>query len=201
MKRAVDFYYDFGSPNAYLAHKVLPIITDRYNAQLICIPILVGGIFKSTSNQPPIAAFGHVQGKVPYLQTEIVRFCERHKVPFQMNPHFPVRTVTLMRAATYARGKPWEDAFVETCFDGLWQRGENLDDPAVLHQTLLTAQLPADDIMNATQDAEIKEELKRLTSQAVERGAFGTPTMFIGDEMFFGKDSLDDLDWRLSQSS
>ncbi|WP_390914714.1 DsbA family protein [Pseudosulfitobacter sp. SM2401] len=197
--RDVEFYYDFSSPNAYLVHKVLPTITARYDAQVISKPILLGGVFKSTNNQAPMLAFKDIPGKVDYMRVEMARFLERHQTPFLFNPHFPVNSLNLMRAAVFAQGKPWESKYIDAIFDAMWVQGKALADIAVITDVLDAADLPTRDIMNASQDADIKSNLADVTAAAVARGIYGSPAMFIGDEMFYGKDSLSDLEWRLGQ--
>ena len=193
-----DFLYDFGSPNAYLVHKLLPDLATRCRATVTWTPILLGGVFKATNNQSPMQAFSGVAGKLAYQQVEIARFIERHDLPFQFNPHFPVMTIGVMRGAAYAQGKDWESDYINAVFDALWVQGAKMDDPDVIAQVLTDAGLPTADIMAATQKPEVKQALIDTTSAAVDRGVFGAPTMFVGDEMFFGKDSLTDLEWRLT---
>jgi 2-hydroxychromene-2-carboxylate isomerase len=195
----IEFMYDFGSPNAYLVHKCLPEIASKTGAEIVFRPILIGGVFKATNNQPPMMAFANVPGKNEYMRVEMARFIERHQMPFQFNPNFPVNTLNVMRAAVFAQGKAWEVDYIDAVFDAMWVNGQNMSDLDVVSQVLGAANLPADDIINAMQDPEIKSSLMDVTSAAVARKTYGSPTMFIGDEMFFGKDSLSDLEWRLSQ--
>jgi 2-hydroxychromene-2-carboxylate isomerase len=195
----IEFYYDFSSPNAYLVHKLLPDIAARYGADVVWRPILLGGVFKSTNNKPPMVAFSGIPGKVDYMRVEMARFIERFAVPFAFNPHFPVNSLALMRAAVHARGTDWERRYIDVLFDAMWIDGQNLADPEVIQQVLHAADLPVSDIMNAVQDADIKSELVTLTQDAVALGCFGAPTMFVGTEMFYGKDALSDLEWRLGQ--
>jgi 2-hydroxychromene-2-carboxylate isomerase len=199
--RDVEFYYDFSSPNAYLVHKVLPTITARYDAQVIWRPILLGGVFKSTNNQAPMLAFKDVPGKVDYMRVEMARFIERHQTPFLFNPQFPVNSLNLMRAAVFAQGKSWESKYIDTVFDAMWVQGKAMADPAVIAEVLDAAGLPTNEIMNVTQDADVKASLADVTAAAVARGIYGLPAMFVGDEMFYGKDSLSDLEWRLDQKA
>ena len=196
----IDFIYDFGSPNAYLVHKVLPGIAARHGAYVRYCPVLIGGIFKATNNQPPLIAFSGVTHKIDYIRLEIDRFIRRHEVPFRFNPHFPVMTIAVMRGAVFAQGKDWEKTYTDTVFDALWLHGRKMDDPDVIVAELTKADLPATEIMTATQLPEMKEKLAEVTAAAVARKVFGAPTIFVGDEMFFGKDALDDLDWYLGQS-
>ncbi|MFK7753130.1 MAG: 2-hydroxychromene-2-carboxylate isomerase [Sedimentitalea sp.] len=195
----IAFFYDFGSPNAYLMHKVLPSIAARYQAKLTYHAMLLGGVFKATNNQSPMMAFANVPGKLAYQRLEMMRFVERHGLAFQMNPHFPVMTIGVMRGAVYAQGKPWETRYLDTVFDAMWVHGQKMDDPNVIGAVLDAADLPANDIISATQTPDIKAGLIANTETAVARGVFGAPTVFLGDEMFYGKDSLADLEWRLAQ--
>lgn len=197
--KTIEFLYDFGSPNAYLVHKVLPGIAARHGAKLDYVPILLGGVFKATNNQSPMMAFADVIGKLSYQVVEIERFKRRHNLVYAMNPNFPVMTIGVMRGAIYAQGKDWEQAYIDAVFDAMWVDGQKMDDPTVIGEVLDKAGLPAREIMAATGESEIKQGLIDNTSAAVKRGVFGAPTMFVGNEMFFGKDSLDDLDWVLGQ--
>ena len=138
--------------------------------------------------------------KIDYIRLEIDRFFRRHDVPFRFNPHFPVMTIAVMRGAVFAQGKDWEQTYTDTVFDALWLHGRKMDDPDVIAAELTKADLPAAEIMAATQMPDIKEKLAEFTAAAVARKVFGAPTMFFGDEMFFGKDALDDLDWALGQA-
>lgn len=198
--REIEFLYDFGSPNAYLVHKVLPAIADRHGAALRYVPILLGGVFKATGNQSPMQAFAGVQGKLAYQSKEIARFVRRHGLSYKMNPHFPVMTIGIMRGAIYAQGNAWEIKYIDTVFDAIWGQGEKMDDLPTIARVLGDAGLPAAEIMAATQTPEIKQGLIDTTAAAVARGVFGAPTMFVGTEMFFGKDSLPDLEYALQQA-
>lgn len=195
----IEFMYDFGSPNAYLVHKILPALAKRCDAEVVYRPILIGGVFKATNNQPPLIAFAGIPGKVDYIRVEMARFLERHKLPFKFNAHFPVNTLNVMRAAVYATGKDWENKYIDVVFDAMWVDGKDMSNLDVVAEVLSEAGLPKDDIMNAVQDADIKSSLVDATAAAVARKTYGAPTMFVGKEMFFGKDSLGDLEWRLSQ--
>jgi 2-hydroxychromene-2-carboxylate isomerase len=193
----IEFYYDFGSPNAYLVDAVIHRIASRHDARVVLKPILLGGVFKATNNQPPMAAFAAVPPKLDYLRTEIARFVKRYEVAFFFNPHFPVMTVAVMRGAVASLGQPYERDYYDTVMRAMWHDGEKMDDPDVIAQVLTAAGLPAAEIMEAAQTQKVKDRLRDLTDAAVARGVFGAPTMFVGEEMFFGKDSLDDLDWYL----
>lgn len=194
----IDFYWDFGSPNVYIAEKILEGIAERTGATVAHHPILLGGLFKMTSNQPPMLAFKDVQGKTAYMQQQMARFLKRYDLPFNWNPHFPVITTALMRGATFAQGKDWEQAYKDTVYRAIWVDQVNMTDPEIAGETLAAAGLPATDIMAAAQDQAIKDQLFAATEAAAKRGAFGAPACFVGDQQFFGKDTLDDLEWYIT---
>lgn len=196
--QTIEFLYDFGSPNAYFVHKTLPGLAARYGATVRYQPILLGGVFKATNNQSPMQAFGGVNGKLQYHARETQRFIKRHELTFHMNPHFPVMTIGVMRGAVYAQGKDWESKYIAAIFDAMWVHGQKMDDPAVIQSVLTENDLPASEIMSATQDQTVKQGLIDATSQAVDRGVFGSPTMFVGDEMFFGKETLFEIEEALA---
>jgi 2-hydroxychromene-2-carboxylate isomerase len=196
--RTIEFLYDFASPNAYLVHKVLPGMARKHGADVVWEPVLLGGIFKATGNQAPMHAFDGVAGKLDYQAVELQRFVHRHDLAFRMNPHFPIMTISLMRGAVFAQDKPWYARYIDCVFDAMWVDGKDMGDPAIISAALNAVDLPGEEILMATQDPSIKGRLMAATEKAVERGVFGAPTMFLGDEMFFGKDSLDDLEWRLA---
>lgn len=193
----IEFMYDFGSPNAYLVHKVLPGLAAKNGATVTYVPILLGGVFKATDNQSPIQTYSRVKGKLAYQAREIERFIARHGIKYHMNPHFPVNTIGIMRGAVHAQGKPWETDYINAIYNAMWVHGQQMDDPGVIADVLTEAGLPQAEIMAATQDPEIKQGLIDSTSAAVARGVFGSPTLFLGDEMFFGKDSLPELEYHL----
>ncbi len=201
MTQKIEFLYDFGSPNAFLMHKVLPDFAQRVGADLVYVPVLLGGIFKATQNQSPIQAFGGVKGKIDYLRVETTRFVQRHELQFNWNPNFPIMTIGVMRGAVFAQSKDWEQRYLDTVFDAMWVNGKKMDEPEVIAGVLDDAGLPAGEIMAATQTDDVKQGLIDNTSAAVARGAFGAPTMFVGDEMFFGKDSLPDLEWVIARAA
>lgn len=198
--KTVEFYYDFGSPNAFLVHKVLPGIAESHDAAVIYKPMLLGGVFKATNNQSPMQAFAGVRGKLDYQMKEIDRFIRRHGISFKMNPYFPINTLALMRGAVFCEGKPFELRYIEAIFDAIWSAGEKMDEPEVIRRVLTDAELPASDIFSAVTTHEVKEGLIAATGKAVDRGIFGAPTMFVGDEMFFGKDALSELEYHLARA-
>jgi 2-hydroxychromene-2-carboxylate isomerase len=199
--KTLDFIFDFGSPNAYLSWRVLPDLLGRTGATLNLIPCLLGGLFKLTNNQPPMAAFGPVKGKLDYERRETERFVARHRLTaFRFNPHFPVNTLLISRGLVAARRMGVGDAYVETVLKAMWEDGQKMDDPAVVAQVLDAAGLDARAILEATQDPEVKAELMANTEAAAERGAFGIPTFFVGDEMFFGKERLGQVEEELTRT-
>ena len=195
MSKTVDFIFDFASPNAYLVHKVVPQIEGRTGAHFNYIPCLLGGIFKATGNQAPMIAFGGIKNKPEYDALEMQRFITRHNLTdFKMNPNFPVITLMLMRGALVAERDGFLPAYIEAMLTAMWQQGLKLDDPEVLHKAYADAGFDADKIMADMGDDAIKAALLDNTNQAVERGAFGIPTFFVGDEIFFGKERLEQLE-------
>ena len=199
MTKRLDFIFDFGSPNAYLSWKVLPAILERTGAELNLIPCLLGGIFKATNNQSPMQAFGGVRNKLAYEMLETQRFVARHGLSaYRMNPHFPVNTLLIMRGLVAARRAGVGEAYAAAVLTAMWEDGRKMDDPAVVAEVLGAAGLDAEAILAATQDPEVKAELVANTEAAVERGAFGIPTFYVGDEMFFGKDRLGQVEEALA---
>lgn len=197
MPRGVDFIFDFGSPNAYLSHKVLTQIAARTGATVNLVPCLLGGIFKLSNNQSPMTAFSSVKGKMEYENLETKRFIEKHGLnKFTFNPHFPVNTLQIMRGMVAARFAGVEKLYVETVLSAMWETGKNMMDSSVILEVLDAAGLDGNALMAATQDAEVKAELIKNTEAVVARGAFGIPTFFVGDEMFFGKDRL----WQVEEA-
>ena len=190
MTKSVDFIFDFGSPNVYMAYKVLPEIVERTGAEINIVPCLLGGIFKATGNQAPFAAFGHIKNKIPYEMLEIKRFIKKHNLPFRMNPSFPINTVSLMRGLIVAQKLGVEGKYIDAILQAMWEDEKNTGDLEVVTSVLMDAGLDAAAILAGAQEDAVKAELRDNTEKAVERGAFGAPTFFVGDEMFFGKDRL-----------
>jgi 2-hydroxychromene-2-carboxylate isomerase len=188
MSKILDFYYDFGSPTAYLAHKRLQQLSEKYELQVVYKPILLGGVFKATGNTTPVA----VPPKGKYmLQHDLPRFARRYGVPLNVNPHFPINTLALMRGAVAAKRLDCLERYIDVVFDAVWVAGENMGDQEVITRVLRDNGLNAEALMELTQDPEVKAELARSTEEAVERGAFGAPTMYLDAEMYFGQDRLD----------
>jgi 2-hydroxychromene-2-carboxylate isomerase len=193
--KTVEFIFDFGSPNAYLAWHGLQPILARTGANLDISPCLLGGIFKLTNNQAPWMAYGNVKGKLDYERLEMTRFITLHGLSkFKMNPHFPVNTLLLMRGAVTAKQTVVLDSYVKAGLAAMWEDGANMSDPEVFSAVMTAAGLDGADLLASTQDAAVKSKLAENTDAAVARGVFGVPTFFVGDEMFFGKDRLDQVE-------
>jgi 2-hydroxychromene-2-carboxylate isomerase len=191
----VDFLFDFGSPNAYLAHKVIPEIETRTGTTFTYVPVLLGGLFKLTGNQPPMVAFGNIKNKMPYEQIETQRFIRRHHLTqFTFNPNFPVNTLNLMRMAVAANAMGILPRYTEAVFHHMWEAPKKMDDPAVVRAALIESGLDADALIAAAQTPAVKQELMANTEKAVEQGAFGSPTFLVGREIFFGKNTLRDVE-------
>ena len=191
MSKTIDFIFDFGSPNAYLSHKVMPDIVARTGAKVNYIPCLLGGIFKATGNVAPMIAFGNVKGKLEYDRIEMMRFVKKHGLSaFRINPHFPVNTLILMRGAVAAEMRGELAPYIEAGLKAMWEDGLKMDDPAVYVEAMNAAGLDGAALLEATQDPDVKAKLVANTEAAVARGAFGIPTFYVGEEMFFGKDRL-----------
>lgn len=200
MSKTVDFIFDFGSPNAYLAWKLLPDIAARQGAQVRLVPCLLGGIFKLTGNQAPMVAFGGIKGKMDYEMLETRRFIAAHGLTaFQFNPHFPVNTLLLMRGMVAAQRAGIGPAYLDAMLRGMWEQGLKLDDPAVFVATADAAGLDGAALLAATADPEVKAELAANTDAAVARGVFGIPSFFVEDEMFFGKERLGQVEAELAR--
>jgi len=190
-----EFLFDFASPNAYFAHCVVPGIAARTGVAIDYVPVLLGGIFKATNNQAPMVAFANVKGKLDYQMLEITRFQKRHAITrFRFNPHFPVNSLAIMRGAVAARASGVLAPYVDAMMRAMWEDGKKMDDPALIREVLAGAGLDADALMQAAQSPEIKKALADNTDAAVARGVFGIPTFFVNNEMWFGKDTLRDVE-------
>jgi 2-hydroxychromene-2-carboxylate isomerase len=191
----VEFHFDFGSPNAYLSHLVIPDIERRTGARFVYVPILLGGVFKLTDNRSPAESLAGIRNKPEYQRLETARFIQRHGITrFTPNPFFPVNTLVLMRGAIAAARLEIFERYVDEMYRHMWAEPKKLDDPGVLRAALAESGLDADAILALTQAQDVKDELLENTQRSVERGAFGSPTFFIGDEIYFGKDRLRDVE-------
>lgn len=191
----VQFLFDFGSPNAYLCHKVIPEIEARTGVRFEYVPVLLGGLFKLANNRSPMEAFAGIPNKLAYDKLEMKRFISKHKLDlFRFNPHFPVNTLAIMRGAVAAKQLGMFEPYVNAIYAGMWEEGLNLSDPTVIHATLAKHSIHAEPLLQAIQSAEVKSALLDNTQKAFDRGAFGSPTFFVGQEIFFGKDRLRDVE-------
>jgi 2-hydroxychromene-2-carboxylate isomerase len=191
----VEFHFDFGSPNAYLSHVIIPRIEQRTGAKFEYVPILLGGVFKLTNNRSPVESYAGIRNKLPYEQLETRRFIHKHGIDnFQFNPFFPVNTLALMRGVIAAQRLGVFMHYVDRMFRYMWAEPRKMDDPEVLRATLQECGFDAVKLMTLAQDQSVKDELAANTARSVERGTFGAPTFFIDDEIYFGKDRLRDVE-------
>lgn len=190
-----EFLFDFASPNAYLAHRVLPQIEARTGVKFAYTPVLLGGLFKLTGNQAPMLAFAGIPNKLAYEMLELRRFIARHKLDaFQMNPFFPVNTLLLMRGAVAAELDGVLPQYAEAAFHHMWEAPKKMDDPAIAAEALASSGLDATRLLARAQEHEVKKKLMDNTEAAAKRGAFGIPSFFVGDELYFGKNTLSDVE-------
>ena len=202
MTGKVEFLFDFASPNAYLSYHVLREVAERQRVELVLTPVLLGGLFKLTNNQAPMLAFGEVKGKLEYDMLETQRFIEAHGLnKFVFNPHFPINTITLMRGFIAAQEMGVVEQYVEANLSAMWEQGLNMGDPEVAAGVWQSAGLDAAGLAEAIQTQPVKDALLQNTQQAADRGAFGVPTFFVGDEMFFGKERIIQIEQILHSNS
>ncbi len=189
MSQKVEFFFDVGSPTTYLAWTQLPALCAQAGAELVYRPMLLGGVFQATGNASPAT----VPAKGRYMDTDMARFARRYGVPFASNPFFPINTLLLMRGATGAQLRAPErfHDYLRGVFHAMWVAPQNLNDSATAAQALTAAGFDPAEVMGWSNDAEVKAALRATTEEAVARGVFGAPTMFVGTEMFFGQDRLD----------
>ena len=193
--KAPQFLFDFGSPNAYLSHQAIPAIEQRIGVKFEYVPILLGGIFKATNNKSPAESLAGIKNKPEFQALETERFIKRfHVKPYAWNPFFPVNTLNLMRAAIAAQLDGVFEKYVDAAFHHMWVEPKKMDDPEVATKALATSGLDAVRLFARAQEPEVKAKLVQNTQSAVERGAFGSPTFFVGKEMFFGKEQLRDVE-------
>ena len=191
----VEFLFDFGSPNAYLAHRVIPGIAARTGATFDYQPVLLGGLFKLANNRSPMEAYGAIPKKMAYQRMEMDRFVRKHDLTrYRFNPHFPINTLNLMRGAVAAKAMGQLPAYAEAVFVAMWEDQLQAGDLTVLAEVLSRAGLDAEALMALSQTPEIKAALVSATQEAYDRGAFGIPTFFVGDELYFGKDRLREIE-------
>jgi 2-hydroxychromene-2-carboxylate isomerase len=189
MTKTVEFFFDLGSPATYLASTQLPRICQQTDSQLIYVPMLLGGVFKATGNASPVT----IAAKGRYMFQDLARYAKRYGVPLKFNPHFPINTLMLMRAVTGMQLRHPErfEVFIDCLFRALWVEGRNMDDPQTVAAVLTEHGFDPAETPALTADEQVKTALKDNTERAVQRGVFGAPSMFVGDQLFFGQDRLD----------
>jgi 2-hydroxychromene-2-carboxylate isomerase len=189
VKKSVEFFFDFGSPTTYLAWTQLPQLCAEAGADLVYRPMLLGGVFQATGNASPVT----VPAKGRYMLEDMARHARRYGVPMRMNPHFPINTLMLMRGAVGLQLERPDlfDVYVRTVFSAMWVEPRNLGDLEILAGTLTEAGIDPREVLEIANQQRVKDALKANTEEAVRRGAFGAPTMFVGGQMYFGQDRLD----------
>mgnify|MGYP001201211892 FL=1 len=196
MPKQVEFFYDFTSPTAYLAWARLPAIAQRTGAKIIYRPMFLGGVMQTTGNRPP----GTLPQKARWMAADLQRWAKKYNTPYNLNPHFPMMTLMVQRAAQEWVNRPDFDKYLATIFNAAWRDSKNIADKAVLAEILTTAGFSPEEFFTATENPANKEKLKATTDEAVERGVFGAPTFFVGDEMHFGQDRLDFVEEALARA-
>ena len=195
MMVTVEFHFDFGSPNAYLSHRVIPEIERRTGATFRYVPVLLGGVFKATNNRSPAEAFAGIRNKPDYDRLETERFLRRHGITtFRRNPFFPVNTLRIMRGAVAAEMDGGLAKYVEAVFHHMWEAPKNMQEPEVIRAALDCTGIDGAAMLTRIEDPAVKQQLIANTEASVARGSFGSPTFFIGDEIWFGKDRLRDVE-------
>jgi 2-hydroxychromene-2-carboxylate isomerase len=189
MSKTLEFFFDLGSPATYLAYTQLPALCAETATQLVYQPMLLGGVFKATGNASPIT----VPAKGRYMFEDLARYAKRYNVPLRFNPHFPINTLVLMRAITGMQMHHPErfQAFIDCLFRALWVEGRHLGDPDVVASVLTEHGFDAQEVLALANDDTVKSALKEKTEQAIQRGVFGAPSMFVGNQLFFGQDRLE----------
>lgn len=191
----LEFHFDFASPNAYYAYQVLPKIERRTGVKFKYVPVLLGGVFRATNNKSPMEAYKGIKNKLEYRALETERFIQTNGISkFKHNPHFPVNTLLIMRGAIYAKKHSFATDYIEAIYSCMWEQCLDMSDPEIVRQALADAGLPSDEVIAGSTDPKIKQSLIDNTMGSVGRGNFGSPTFFVGDEMYFGKDKLRDVE-------
>jgi 2-hydroxychromene-2-carboxylate isomerase len=198
----VEFLFDFGSPNAYLAERVIPDIERRVGVKFAYVPVLLGGVFKLTNNRSPGEAYAGVKNKLQYMELETERFIRRHNITtFRKNPFFPVNTLQLMRGAVAAQTEGVFAPYFRAAYHHMWEAPKKMDDPQVARDAFISSNIDFDRLFARAQQRDVKDRLVELTQDAVDRGVFGSPTFFVGRDMFFGKDRLSDVEEAIAKAS
>jgi 2-hydroxychromene-2-carboxylate isomerase len=202
MTPKVEFMFDFGSPNAYLAEIAIPGIEQRTSAKFEYVPVLLGGIYKATGNMSPFDSLRGIKNKPEYQALETRRFIRRHNVTkFRLNPFFPVNTLMLMRCAVASQLEGVFEPYFRAAYHHMWEEPKKMDDPEVFRTAFVASGVDIDRLAKRAQQDDVKKRLIDLTNDAVSRGAFGSPTFFVGNEMFFGKDQLRDVEESIVEQS
>ena len=190
-----EFHFDFGSPNAYLSHLVVPAIEERTGVAFKYVPVLLGGVFKATGNVSPMVSLQGIRNKPEYQRLETERFVRQHGIAeYRANPHFPVNTLQIMRGAVFAEREGFLAAYVDAVYRHMWAAPKKMDDAEVIAAALEESGLPAERILAGIGQPEIKAGLIANTESSVQRGVFGSPSFFVGDELYFGKDKLREVE-------
>lgn len=195
MNKQVEFYFDVGSPASYLAWTQIAQLAERHGAEVVYQPMLLGGVFKATGNASPAS----VPAKGRYTRIDFERFARRYEVPFAQNPFFPINTMQLMRGAVALLDGDQFQPYVDAVFRAIWVEGQNMGDPDVVARVLGGQGFDVAGLLQQINDPAVKERLRQITERAIERGVFGAPTFFVGDEMFFGQDRLDFVEAALAE--
>jgi 2-hydroxychromene-2-carboxylate isomerase len=195
-----EFQFDFGSPNAYLAELVLPEIEARTGVKFEYVPVLLGGIYKATNNMSPADSLRGIKNKPEYQKLETERFMRRHGITkYTLNPFFPVNTLMLMRGAVAASFEGVFEPYFRAAYHHMWVEPKKMDDLEVFRAAFKPSGIDIDRLIARAQEDDVKQKLIKNTNDAVARGAFGSPTFFVGSEMFFGKDQLRDVEESIVQ--
>jgi len=200
MAKTFEFLFDFGGPNSYLAYKMLPDLCAQTGAQVVYVPILLGGLFKLTNNQAPMMRYAETPAKQKYEMLEFQRFIKAHAIPFKMNPRFPLNTLYVMRGAIAAQWLGCFAPYVDAVMTAMWHDGADMGDLDVVRDVLDKAGLDSDALLALADDPEVKAELISNTEAAAKRGAFGVPTFFVDEDMFWGKERLGQVEAALTKS-
>ncbi len=198
----VEFHFDFGSPNAYLAELVLPAIEERTGVKFQYVPVLLGGVYKATNNRSPAESLQGIKNKGEYQALETARFIRRHNITtFKPNPFFPVNTLMMMRGAVAAQFENVFERYFRAAYHHMWEQPKKMDDPEVFRRAFASSGIDIDRLIARAREDDVKKKLIDNTSDAVARGEFGSPTFFVGDEMFFGKDQLRDVEESIAEQT
>ena len=202
MSVRVEFHFDFGSPNAYLSHLVLPDLMRRTGVPIVYVPVLLGGVFKATGNVSPAVSLEGIKNKPEYQQIETRRFLRRHSITtYRRNPHFPVNTLQIMRGAIVAQREGIFERYVDEVYRHMWSEPKKMDDLEVIVAALEESGLPAESILAGTREPEVKRQLIENTEDSVRRGVFGSPSFFVGEELYFGKDRLREVEEEIERTA